>query len=89
MLQSYPTLCDPMDHSLPGSFVHGILQVRILEWVAIPSSKDLAHPGIEPASLVSLALAGRLFTTSAAWEALACMCLCFRHKRSSIKFILQ
>ena len=33
--QSCPTLCDPMDCSLPGSFVHGILQARILEWVAI------------------------------------------------------
>ena len=34
-LQSCPTLCDPMDHSLPGSSVHGIFQARILEWVAI------------------------------------------------------
>ena len=33
--QSYPTLCDPMDCSPPGSFVHGILQARILEWVSI------------------------------------------------------
>ena len=33
--QSCPTLCDPMDCSLPGSSVHGILQARILEWVAI------------------------------------------------------
>ena len=33
--QSCPTLCNPMDCSLPGSFVHGILQARILEWVAI------------------------------------------------------
>ena len=32
--------CDPMDYSLPGSSVHGILQARILDWVAIPSSKD-------------------------------------------------
>ena len=38
-LQSCPTLCDPMDRSPPGSSVHGILQVRILEWVAMPSSK--------------------------------------------------
>ena len=30
------TLCDPMDCSLPGSSVHGILQARILEWVAMP-----------------------------------------------------
>ena len=33
-----PTLCDPMDCGLPGSSVHGILQTRILEWVAMPSS---------------------------------------------------
>ena len=33
--QLYPTLCDPMDCSPPGSSVHGILQARILEWVAI------------------------------------------------------
>ena len=32
--QSYPTLCDPVDCSPPGSSVHGILQARILEWVA-------------------------------------------------------
>ena len=38
--QSCPTLCDPMDCSLPGSSVHGILQARILEWVAIPFSRD-------------------------------------------------
>ena len=35
--QSCPTLCDPMDCSLPGSSIHGILQERILEWVAIES----------------------------------------------------
>ena len=32
LLESWPTLCDPMDCSLPGSSVHGILQARILEW---------------------------------------------------------
>ena len=36
--QSCPTLCDPMDCSLPGFSVHGIFQVRILEWVAIAFS---------------------------------------------------
>ena len=35
-LQSCPTLCDPMDCSLPGSSVHGILQAVILEWIASP-----------------------------------------------------
>ena len=43
--QSCPTLCDPMDCSLPRSSVHGIFQARILEWVAIPG--DLPDPGIE------------------------------------------
>ena len=37
--QSYPTLCNPVDCSLPGSSVHGILQARILEWVAISFSR--------------------------------------------------
>ena len=37
-LQSYPTLCDPIDGSPPDSSVHGILQARILEWVAISFS---------------------------------------------------
>ena len=39
-----------MDCSPPGSFVHGILQARILEWVAISYSKVLSDPGIEPKS---------------------------------------
>ena len=37
--QSCPTLCDPMDCSLPGSSIHGIFQARVLEWVAISFSK--------------------------------------------------
>ena len=36
---SYVQLCDAMDYSLPGSSVHGLLQVRILVWVAIPFSR--------------------------------------------------
>ena len=39
-----------MDCSLPGSSVHGILQARLLEWVAIASPGDLPDPGSEPAS---------------------------------------
>ena len=42
----------------------GILQARILEWAAMTSSRDLPNPGIKPLSLTSLALTGRLFTTS-------------------------
>ena len=56
LLQSCPTLRDPMDCSPPGSSVHGILQARILEWVAMPFSRDLPNPGIEPVSLVCPAL---------------------------------
>ena len=62
--QLCPTLCDPMGCSLPGSSVHGILQARILEWAAM-----LLIPRIKPTSLMSPALAGGFFTTSATWEA--------------------
>ena len=48
--QSCLTLCDPMDCSLPGSSLHGILQARVLEWVAFPSPGTLPNPGIEPRS---------------------------------------
>ena len=40
-LQSCPILCKPMDYSPPGSSVHGILQARILEWDAMPSSQGI------------------------------------------------
>ena len=43
-LQSCLALCDPMDSNLPGSSVHGILQARILEWVAISSSRGSSQP---------------------------------------------
>ena len=68
------TLCDPIDCSLPGSSVHGILQARILEWIARPPPGDLPDPVIETLPLMSLALAGGFllllllllfFTTSA------------------------
>ena len=44
------TLCNPMDCSLPGSSVHGILQARILERVTIPFYRGSSDPGIEPRS---------------------------------------
>ena len=59
--QSCPTLCDLIICSPPGSSVHGILQARILEWVAMPSSRGSSDPRIEPASP---ALAGGFFTTA-------------------------
>ena len=51
--QSCPTLCDPMDCSLPGSPVCGIFQARILEWVAMPSSRGSSPPRSNPPSLAS------------------------------------
>ena len=48
--QSSPTLCDPMHCSPPGFSVHGILQARILEWVAMPSSRGSSQWRIEPRS---------------------------------------
>ena len=44
LLQSCLTLCDPMDCSPPGSSIHGILQARILEWVAMPFSRGSSWP---------------------------------------------
>ena len=69
-LQSCLTLFDSMDYSSPGSSVYGILQARILEWTAMPSSRGSSQPTVEPMSLPSPALAGGFFTTNTTWEAL-------------------
>ena len=61
-LQTRLTVWDPMICSPPGSSIHGILQARIQEWVAMPSSRGSSPPDV---SLVSPVLAGRFFTTSA------------------------
>ena len=44
LLQSCLTLCDPVDCSLPGSSVHGVLQARIPQWIAMPSSSRFSRP---------------------------------------------
>ena len=64
------TLCDPMDCSPPDSSVHGILQARILEWVAVSFSRGYSQPRNQKLSPLSPALTGVFFTTSATWEAL-------------------
>jgi len=61
--QSYLTLCNPMDWSLPGSSVHGFFQERILEWIAISFSRELPDPGIKLVTPVSPPLAGGFFTS--------------------------
>ena len=68
--QLCPTLCDPIVYSPPGSSVHGVLEARILDWVAMPSSsvsfrcRDWTHISMSPA------LADGFFTSHATWEAL-------------------
>ena len=65
--QSSLTLCDPMDCSLPGFFIHGILQARILEWAAILFSRR----SYGPRNWTQLSyIAGRFFTIWATREAL-------------------
>ena len=54
LLQLCPTLCDPMDCSPPDSSVQGILQVRILEWIAIPSSRGSSQNRSNPCLLCLL-----------------------------------
>ena len=56
VIQSCPTLCDPIDYTQPGSSVHGIFQARKLKF---PSPEDLPEPGTEPESP---ALVGGFFT---------------------------
>ena len=69
-LQSCPTLCDTMNCSPSANSVHVILHARILECVAMPSTRGSCQPRIESTSLMSPALAGGFFTTSTTREAL-------------------
>ena len=71
LLHYCPTLCNPVDCSLPGLSVHGILQARILE---CPPPGDLPNLAIELTSLMSHALAGGFFTSSSTWETHCCCC---------------
>ena len=55
VVQSCPTLCDHMDYSPPGSSVHGVLQARILEYIAISSSRDLPNQGVQKGGNICMA----------------------------------
>ena len=58
-----------MDRSPPSSSVHGILQQEYQSGLPFPSPGDLPYPGIKPTALMSPALAGEFFASSAPWEA--------------------
>ena len=66
--KTYPTLCGPMDYSPPGSSVHGSSSQKYGSGLECPPPGDLLELEIEPASLVSPALAGGFFTASTTWE---------------------
>ena len=68
-IQLCPALCDLINWSPPGSSVHGILQARILEWIAMPSSRGSSQP--RDWTRVSH-IVGRFFTIWATREALSC-----------------
>ena len=68
-LQSCPTLCNPIDCSLPGSSVHGILQARILEWVAMPSSRGSSQPRDRTHISYISCIGRQILYQCATWEA--------------------
>ena len=70
--QSSLTLCNPLDYSLPGSFVHGLFQAGILEWVAISSSSGSSRPRDQ--TCVSC-IGRQILYPSATWEAQFRACL--------------
>ena len=70
LLQFCPNVCDPMDCSLPASSIHGMLQARILEWVAMPSCRGSSQcRDWAWISYMFCIIRWVFFTTSATWEA--------------------
>ena len=65
--QLCPTLCDPMNCTLLGPAVHGILQARILEWVAMPSSRGSSRPRDQTQVFCNSCIAGRFLLPWSHW----------------------
>ena len=63
------TLCDTIDYTLPDSSLHGFAREEYWNRLPFPPPGDLPNPGVKSVSLMSPALADRLFTTRATWEA--------------------
>ena len=66
--QSCPTLCDPMDCSLPGSSLHGISQARILQWIAISSSRVSSWPRDQTCIIFNSCTTSGFFTAEPPWR---------------------
>ena len=83
--QSCPTLCNPMGYSLPDSSVHGILQARILEWVATPDPPpvDLPDSEIKPASQADSLALSHLGSPQVTWENPKSKCSLLTDKKDS------
>ena len=62
LLRGCPTLCDPMDCSLPGTSIYGILRARVLEWAALPFFRGSSWPGDQTWISCASCIAGRYFT---------------------------
>ena len=78
--KSCPTLCDPMDCSLPGTSIHGFPKQEYWNGLPFPSPGDLPDPGIKP---MSPALVGKFFTTEPPGKPIyvcmyiyMCVCVC-------------
>ena len=68
--QSCPTLCNPVDCSLPASSLHGILQTRILEWVAISFARGSSRPSDQTQDSCIVGRHFNLWATREAWSQL-------------------
>ena len=69
--QPFPTLCDPTDCSLPGSTVHGIIQTKILEWVAIFSCRGSSRPRDQTYVSCISCISRQILYHCTPWEALS------------------
>ena len=69
--QPFPTLCDPMDCCLPGSTVHGIIQTKILEWVAIFSCRGSSQPRDQTYVSCISCISRQILYHCTLWEALS------------------
>ena len=67
--QSCPTLCNPVDRHLPSSSVHGILQARTMEWVAISSTRGSSQPRDRTCISCASCISRQILYHSATWKA--------------------